>query len=127
MAKILVRSHVKFGENHTPSEVLIRNLIGNNTGNYIFMRSVIRTLMVTDDTEIESIRFNRARIPKEEIEYYNNECSAFIIPLANPKIIKCKYWHRYSLLLFGHPLNIIHKWNPFVYLNIHSCTIQSSL
>ena len=83
MAKILVRSHVKFGENHTPSEVLIRNLIGNNTGNYIFMRSVIRTLMVTDDTEIESIRFNRARIPKEEIEYYNNECSAFIIPLAN--------------------------------------------
>lgn len=83
MAKILVRSHIRFGEDHTPSEVLIRNLIGNNTGNYIFLRSVIRTLMVSDDTEIETIRFNRNQVPKNEVEYYNRECSAFIIPLAN--------------------------------------------
>ncbi|MBR5047483.1 MAG: hypothetical protein IKX76_04530 [Eubacterium sp.] len=82
MAKILVRSHIKFGEDHTPSEVLIRNLIGNNTGNYIFLRSVLRTLMVSDDTEIKSIRFNRTQVPKDEIDYYNRECSAFIIPLA---------------------------------------------
>ena len=83
MAKILVRSHIKFGEDHTPSEVLIRNLIGNNTGNYIFLRSVLRTLMVSDDTEIKSIRFNRTQVPQSEVDYYNRECSAFIIPLAN--------------------------------------------
>ena len=53
--KILMRSAMPFGEERTISEILIENLIGNNTGNLIFQSSLARAVM-TGDTEITTIR-----------------------------------------------------------------------
>lgn len=56
-------------------------MIGNNTGNRLFQTSVARVVM-TEDCEVNAIRFS-SEIPNKDVEYYNSEYDAFVIPLAN--------------------------------------------
>lgn len=81
MRKILMRSAMPFGENKNISEVLIHNLVGDNTGNLLFQNSVARVVM-TEDTEITTINVGR-KFSQEEIERFNSEYDMFLIPLAN--------------------------------------------
>lgn len=79
--KILMRSAMPFGEERTISEILIENLIGNNTGNLIFQSSLARAVM-TGDTEITTIRTDLI-YSEEQVERWNAEYDMFLIPLAN--------------------------------------------
>ena len=79
--KILMRSAMPFGEERSISEILVENLIGNNTGNLIFQSSLARAVL-TEDTEITTIRTDRI-YSEEEVERWNAEYDMFLIPLAN--------------------------------------------
>lgn len=81
MRKILMRSAMPFGEDRSISEILIHNLVGDNTGNLLFQNSVARVIM-TEDTEITTINVGR-KFSEEEIERFNSEYEMFLIPLAN--------------------------------------------
>lgn len=81
MRKLLFRAHGPWDE-RTASEILVNNEIGGNTGNLLFLHSVMRTLM-TEDTEIDTMSFlHRKHISQREVDYCNSEYDAFIIPLA---------------------------------------------
>lgn len=81
MRKILMRSAMPFGEDRSISEILIHNLVGDNTGNLLFQNSVARVIMM-EDTEITTIKVDR-KFSEQEIEYFNSEYEMFLIPLAN--------------------------------------------
>ena len=81
LRKILMRSAMPLGEDKNISEVLIHNLVGDNTGNLLFQNSVARVIM-TEDTEITTINVKR-KFSQEEIERFNSEYEMFLIPLAN--------------------------------------------
>ena len=81
MKKILMRSAMPLDGGKNVSEILLHNLIGNNTGNLIFQTSVARTVM-TEDVEITTIRTDRV-YSDEQVEQWNAEYDLFLIPLAN--------------------------------------------
>ena len=81
LRKILMRSAMPLGEDKNISEVLIHNLVGDNTGNLLFQNSVARVIM-TEDTEITTINVKR-KFSQEEIDRFNSEYEMFLIPLAN--------------------------------------------
>lgn len=81
LKKILMRSAMPFGEEKIVPEVLIQNLVGDNTGNLLFQNSVAR-LILTEDTEITTIK-TITEYSDEEVDYFNSEYDMFIIPLAN--------------------------------------------
>ena len=81
MRKILMRSAMPVGEDKSISEILIHNLVGDNSGNLLFQNSVARIVM-TEDTEITTIKVGR-KFSEEEIERFNSEYEMFLIPLAN--------------------------------------------
>lgn len=68
-------------DNRSQYDVVTQNLIGNNTGNMIFVYSMFRTLM-KEDTIIDTIATNR-HYNLEEIKKLDEEYDCFIIPLAN--------------------------------------------
>lgn len=79
--KILMRSAMPFGEERNISEILLENLIGNNTGNLIFQSSLARAVL-TEDTVITTIRTDLI-YSEEQVERWNAEYDMFLIPLAN--------------------------------------------
>lgn len=81
MRKILMRSNMPFGGVNNVSKIVIDDLVGDNVGNLLFYNSVSRTLM-TEETEITTIRTSKS-YTDEEMEVFNSEYEAFIIPLAN--------------------------------------------
>lgn len=76
-----MRSAMPFGEERTISEVITRNLVGNNTGNLLFQNSIAR-IILTEDTEITTINTTK-KFTDEQIEYFNSEYEMFVLPLAN--------------------------------------------
>lgn len=70
-----------FGEERTVSEIITRNLVGNNTGNLLFQNSIAR-IILTEDVEITTINTTR-KFTDEQIEYFNSEYEMFVLPLAN--------------------------------------------
>ena len=70
-----------FGEERNISEILLENLIGNNTGNLIFQSSLARAVL-TEDTVITTIRTDLI-YSEEQVERWNAEYDMFLIPLAN--------------------------------------------
>jgi Polysaccharide pyruvyl transferase len=56
-----------------------RNVIHNNVGNLVFSQAVHRAL-ASNDNEVHS---NRFKVSAAEVDRINNECDAFVVPLAN--------------------------------------------
>lgn len=81
MRKILVRAAMSPLDNLTPREVLAKNTIGNNMGNMLFPYSLFRTLM-TEDTQIDTIRFNRP-MKRKDAAQINQEYDCLVLPFAN--------------------------------------------
>lgn len=81
MKRLLMRGPSGPFDNPGHVECLADNLIGNNSGNLIYLHSVCRALM-TEGVEIDCIKTGR-RMTKEEENKYNEKYDAFIIPLAN--------------------------------------------
>lgn len=86
MKKILMRAAMSPLDNLTPFQVIVRNSIGNNMGNMLFPYSISRTLM-TEGTQIDTIRFDKIPSNKREIseqaKQINEEYDCLILPFAN--------------------------------------------
>lgn len=80
MKKILVRAGINPLDPPSEARIVNRNLIGLNVGNLIYANSVYRTLMVSDDTEIICDNYS---MNENDAQWVNDNCSAYIIPLAD--------------------------------------------
>ncbi|MCD8124931.1 MAG: polysaccharide pyruvyl transferase family protein [Lachnospiraceae bacterium] len=58
------------------------NMFGNNTGNYMYLNAILRTLMTDENTKFVCTNYKR-NFSKKEIDQINAECDGFIIPLAD--------------------------------------------
>lgn len=89
MKKILFWSLIPPLNAHSTVEILANNLIGSNSGNVMFQTSAARAVMVDEDIEFMSA-FSWIR---EDLDAFarraNEECSCFVIPLANA--FRCNY------------------------------------
>ncbi|MCD7740658.1 MAG: polysaccharide pyruvyl transferase family protein [Ruminococcus sp.] len=56
--------------------------MGSNSGNYMYLYGIIRTLTTDENVTFESTRY-RYDFDDAEIDRINNECDGFIIPLAD--------------------------------------------
>ena len=86
MYKIIMRAHTSPLEAVPSYKVIIKNLIGSNSGNLIFAHSVARIIM-TEGTQIDTFRTSDWTDTPEELskvaEYYNETYDMMILPLAN--------------------------------------------
>lgn len=79
MKKILIRGGMSPFENQPIEDVIAYNRIGDNVGNLVYLYSIYRTLMV-DDVEIVPTYYRTLSL---DIDRINQECSAFVLPLAD--------------------------------------------
>ncbi|GEM_PF-86169 len=80
MSQIYIRSGMSPLVQPTTEEVIAQNLIGDNVGNLIFAYSIYRTLMVSNDVGYLP---NSYAYRLEDVGYVNENCSYFILPLAD--------------------------------------------
>lgn len=81
MRKILLRAGMSPLVNHSPTRVIMRNMIGNNIGNMLFQSSVSRTLM-TEGTVIDTVNTVR-KYSDEHIRRINETYEYMVLPFAN--------------------------------------------
>ncbi|MDO5765693.1 MAG: polysaccharide pyruvyl transferase family protein [Elusimicrobiales bacterium] len=83
MKKILFWSIIPPLNAHSTAEILTDNLIGSNSGNVMFQTSAARATMVDEESEFVSA-FSWIRGDLDAFaRRANEECSCFMIPLAN--------------------------------------------
>ncbi len=80
--KYLIRGGKLPFEQLAISDYLKKNLMGSNCGNFLYLQSVIRALLLDEDVTFESTRY-RLSFSDKDVARYNEECAAFIIPLAD--------------------------------------------
>lgn len=81
MRKILMRAGMSPLIGYAPSEVIMKNMIGNNIGNMLFQTSVYRTLLC-DDVVIDTINTSR-KFTKWDIDQINANYDCLVLPFAN--------------------------------------------
>lgn len=81
--KILMRATVDPLTDMTPSKFIIENHTGGNIGNMMFTNSIVKTLMVDDDTTIDYINTQTAKLNKKYADFVNENYQFFLIPMAN--------------------------------------------
>lgn len=82
MKKYLIRSGKLPTDNLATSEYLERNVLGSNSGNFLYLHGIIRTLMLDEGVTFESTQYKMI-FTKDEIDRFNRECDGYIIPLAD--------------------------------------------
>ncbi|MCD8095430.1 MAG: polysaccharide pyruvyl transferase family protein [Ruminococcus sp.] len=82
MAKYLIRGGKTPTEKFKIDNYVNTNLMGSNSGNYMYLYGIIRTLTTDENVTFESTRY-RYDFDDAEIDRINNECDGFIIPLAD--------------------------------------------
>lgn len=82
MPKYLIRGGKVPYEKIETGEYLSQNIMGTNSGNFIYLHSIVRTLMTDRSVEFQSTRY-RYGYSAKEIARLNSECDGFIIPLAD--------------------------------------------
>lgn len=83
MKKFLIRSGKLPTDALDTAEYLERNVLGSNSGNFLYLQGIIRTLML-DNEEVSFTSTNYKMIfTDEEIDRFNQEYDGYIIPLAD--------------------------------------------
>ena len=82
MKRYLIRSGKLPTDNLATSEYLERNVLGSNSGNFLYLHGIIRTLMLDEGVTFESTQYKMI-FTKDEIDRFNRECDGYIIPLAD--------------------------------------------
>lgn len=82
MPKYLIRGGKVPYERIETKDYLSQNIMGTNSGNFIYLHGIVRTLMTDRSVEFQSTRY-RYNYSAKEIARLNSECDGFIIPLAD--------------------------------------------
>ena len=83
MRKILIWTPIPVQRKSSAEEFLADDLYRMNSGNLLFVTSVVRTLMVDPEVQFEPVFGMPGEMREENIERCNAEFSCFAIPLAN--------------------------------------------
>ncbi|MGN0632495.1 MAG: polysaccharide pyruvyl transferase family protein [Oscillospiraceae bacterium] len=82
MAKYLIRGGKVPTERLEIDNYVNCNVMGSNSGNFMYLYGIIRTLTLDESVTFESTRY-RYDFTDKEIERFNSEFDGFIIPLAD--------------------------------------------
>lgn len=80
MKKILFRTGMLPNESYSAKDFLFNNLMGGNIGNLLYTNGIIRNIVTDSNYDIVSNYYKYANL---DPKYINENCSAFIIPLAD--------------------------------------------
>lgn len=80
MKKYYMRAGKSPFDNFDAYETIMKDPIGGNSGNMLFVHSMFRALMLDEDTVID-VNYNKFNI--KECERINETYDAFVIPMAN--------------------------------------------
>ena len=83
MKRILMRGEKSPLEDLSVEEIIHYDRMGSNPGNMLFAHSVCRSVMVSDDTQIDVIKTGKAVFTDSMVKKFNETYDIFIIPLAN--------------------------------------------
>lgn len=85
MKKVLVRGgYSPFAEGLTPELILAQNLIGNNSGNAVYLNSIFGLFQSNGIEAVpDHYRVERGLVTDADFERINEEYDAFIVPLAD--------------------------------------------
>ncbi len=81
--RILMRAQLQHDKVFSPHDVLLKNLMGGNIGNWLYQYSLFRALMVDENTVIDIFNPTKEKVTDEFIERVNSEYDVFLLPLAN--------------------------------------------
>lgn len=81
MKRILMRAGMSPLLNYEPTEVIVKNLFGNNIGNMLFQSSVCRALL-REKVIIDTIHTKR-KYSNEDIKKINSTYECLVLPFAN--------------------------------------------
>lgn len=81
--RILMRAQLQHDKTFSPHDVLLKNLMGGNIGNWLYQFSLFRTLMIDENTVIDIFNPTKEKVDREFIEKVNSEYDVFVLPLAN--------------------------------------------
>lgn len=79
MKNIYIRAGMSPLDSFTPTQILLKNSIGTNVGNLLYVYGILRTI-TQEDTKIIP---NYYTIKLEDADKINETCDCFIIPLAD--------------------------------------------
>lgn len=83
MKRILMRAQMQHDTAFSPDTVLLENLMGGNSGNWLYQYSLFRTLMVDSSVKIDIFNANKQTVDDSFIKSVNESYDCFVIPLAN--------------------------------------------
>lgn len=81
MKKYLIRAGFNPFVKYSPIYALTHNMLGGNSGNLMYTYGVMNVLSTPDVMLIPT--YHKHKWDEAEIEYINQECEAFILPLAD--------------------------------------------
>ncbi len=81
--RILMRAQMQHDKAFLPKDVLLKNLMGGNSGNWLYQYSLFRALMIDENTVIDIFNPTKQTIDEEFIEKVNSKYDVFVLPLAN--------------------------------------------
>ncbi len=81
--RILMRAQLQHDKTFSPHDVLLKNLMGGNIGNWLYQFSLFRALMIDENTVIDIFNPTKEKVDHAFIERVNSEYDVFVLPLAN--------------------------------------------
>lgn len=86
--KILMRAQTDHTKLFTPEQVLLGNLMGGNSGNWLYQFSLFRALMTDESVKIDTIDTKSygvgiSRFSTKYASHVNKNYDCFVLPLAN--------------------------------------------
>ncbi|MBQ3136352.1 MAG: polysaccharide pyruvyl transferase family protein [Clostridia bacterium] len=81
--RILMRAQMQHDKAFAPDDVLLKNLMGGNIGNWLYQYSLFRALMIDENTVIDIFNPTKQTVDEEFIEKVNSDYDVFVLPLAN--------------------------------------------
>ncbi len=81
--RILMRAQLQHNKSFSPHDVLLKNLMGGNIGNWLYQFSLFRALMIDENTVIDIFNPTKEKVDNEFIEKVNSQYDVFVLPLAN--------------------------------------------
>lgn len=81
--RILMRAQLQHDKAFSPHDVLLKNLMGGNIGNWLYQFSLFKALMIDESTVIDIFNPTKKKVDHAFIEKVNSEYDVFVLPLAN--------------------------------------------
>ena len=94
MKRILIRGGMTPFENYDAPNTMLYNPIGNNSGNMLYVYSVVRAIYTSEEIRIDADHYvpeSRHPLTDEEMDRINEQYDLYVLPLANAFRYKLRF------------------------------------